>query len=130
MRDDLIPVSVGDPEMNRAMAEARRRLPEFRRALDEDAGRIIPTINGALVKAAVSSPSTGKTEHIWLEDVGFEDNRIIGSVASSPDAIPEVARGDEITVSRDDVSDWVYRQGGRTFGGFTVRLMQQRGEDC
>jgi hypothetical protein len=36
----------------------------FRRALDEDARRTIPEIEGALVKAAVSSITTGKTEHI------------------------------------------------------------------
>ena len=129
MDDDLIPVSSGDLEMNAAMAEARRRLPEFRRALDEDARRIIPTIDGALVKAAVSSASTGETEHIWLEDIGFENDRIVGVVASTPHAIPEIALGDEITVSPDDISDWVYRHGGQTFGGFTVRLMEQRDED-
>src|SRR3954471_8487817 len=108
MNDDLIPVSGGDTEMNAAMAEARHRLPEFRRALDEDARRIIPIIEAALVKAAVSSISTGETEHVWLEDIGFEEERILGTVASTPHAIPEIAQGDEIRVSPEDVSDWVY----------------------
>jgi uncharacterized protein YegJ (DUF2314 family) len=126
---DTIPISGDDAEMNAAIEEARRRLPEFRRVLDEDARRIIPVIEGALVKAAVTSRSTGQTEHIWLEGVGFEDYRIVGTVASAPNAIPEVVQGEDITISPDDVSDWVYREGGRTVGGFTVRLMQQRGED-
>jgi uncharacterized protein YegJ (DUF2314 family) len=82
----------------------------------------------ALVKAAVSSISTGKTEHIWIEDAGFEDDMIVGTVSSEPNQIPEIAKGDWITVSPDDLSDWVYRLRGRTFGGFTVKLMQRRGE--
>jgi uncharacterized protein YegJ (DUF2314 family) len=126
---DTVPIPGNDAEMNAAMEEARRRLPELRRALDEDARRIIPVIEGALVKAAVTSPSTGETEHIWLEDIGFEEDRIVGTVASAPNAIPEVVKGEDITVSPHDISDWVYREGRRTFGGFTVRLMQQRGED-
>jgi hypothetical protein len=48
--DDTVPISGDDAEMNAAMEEARRRLPEFRRALDQDARRTIPEIEGALVK--------------------------------------------------------------------------------
>ena len=33
-----------DPEMNAAIEEARLRIPEFQRALDEDARRLIPLI--------------------------------------------------------------------------------------
>ena len=126
--DNTVPIPGDDAEMNAAMNEARQRLPEFRRALDEDARRVVPEIEGALVKAAVSSISTSKTEHIWIEDAGFEDDMIVGTVSSEPKQIPEIAKGDWITVSPDDLSDWVYRLRGRTFGGFTVKLMQRRGE--
>ena len=126
--DNTVPIPGADAEMNAAMDEARQRLPEFRRALDEDARRVVPEIEGALVKAVVSSISTGKTEHIWIEDAGFEDDMIVGTVSSEPKQIPEIAKGDWITVSPDDLSDWVYRLRGRTFGGFTVKLMQRRGE--
>src|ERR1035437_9472333 len=85
------------------------------------ARRVVPEIEGALIKAAVSSVATGKTEHIWLEDAGFEDDRLVGTVSSEPEEIPEIAKGDWITISPDDISDWVYRHRGRTFGGFTVK---------
>jgi len=126
--DNTVPIPGDDAEMNAAIEEARRRLPEFRRALDEDARRVLPEIEGALVKAAVSSVATGKTEHIWIEDAGFESDMIVGTVSSEPNQIPEVTKGDWIAISPDDLSDWVYRYGGRTFGGFTVKLMQRRGE--
>ena len=52
-----------DPEINAAIEEAQRRLPEFQRALDEDARRLIPAIEGALVKARFESPITHAIEH-------------------------------------------------------------------
>jgi uncharacterized protein YegJ (DUF2314 family) len=109
------------------MEEAQRRLPEFRRALDEDARRLIPTIEGAIVKARFESPITHKTEHMWIEDAGFEDEKIVGTLASEPNAVPEFKKGEWVSISPEDISDWAYRQSGRTFGGFTIRVMQRRG---
>lgn len=116
-----------DPELNAAIEEAQRRLPEFRRALDEYARRLIPVMAGALVKACFESPLTGKIEHMWIEDVGFEGDKIVGTLASEPNDIPHLSKGAWVPVSPENVSDWVYRQGGRTVGGFTVGVMQKRG---
>jgi uncharacterized protein YegJ (DUF2314 family) len=119
--------SSDDPEMNAAIEEAQRRLPEFRRALDIDSRRLIPQIEGSLVKARFESPSTHKIEHMWLEDAGFDGDMIVGTLASEPHDIPEHSKGDWVTVLPEAVSDWAYREGGRTFGGFTIRVMQKRG---
>jgi uncharacterized protein YegJ (DUF2314 family) len=121
------PFSGDDPEMNAAIEEAQRRLPEFRRALNDDARRTIPQIEGALVKARFESIITHKIEHMWIEDAAFEDDMIVGTLSSEPEAIPEHSQGEWVSVSPEQVSDWVYRQHGRTFGGFTVRVMQRRG---
>ncbi len=50
--DNTVPIPGDDPEMNAAMEEARRRLPEFRRALDDDARRVVPEIEGALCQGS------------------------------------------------------------------------------
>lgn len=117
-----------DQEMNAAIDEARRRLPELRRALEADAQRVKPTIEGALVKARFESKITGQAEHIWLQDAGFEDSRIVGTIANEPVDFPELSKGESVSVPVEAVSDWVYRQGGQNFGGFTIRVMQRRGE--
>ncbi len=116
-----------DPEINAAIAEAQRRLPEFRGALDVDARRLIPQIEGSLVKARFESMITHKIEHMWIEDAGFEGDLIVGTLASEPEAIPEHSKGDWVAISPDAVSDWAYREQGRTYGGFTIRVMQGRG---
>ena len=85
-----------DAEMNAAIEEAQRRLPEFRRALESDARRAIPTIEGALVKARFESLITGEPEHIWLEDAGFEGDNIVGTIANEPKNIPELDKGERV----------------------------------
>ena len=119
--------SGADPEINAAIEEAQRRLPEFRRALDIDARRLIPQIEGSLVKARFESVITHKVEHMWVEDAGFDGDMIVGTLASEPQDIPDHSRGDWVTISPKAVSDWAYREGGCTFGGFTIRIMQRRG---
>lgn len=84
-------------------------------------------IEGALAKARFTSPITGAVEHMWIEDVGFEEDKLVGTLASDPSDIPELSKGVWVSVSPEDISDWVYRKGGRTVGGFTVRVMQKRG---
>lgn len=116
-----------DPELNAAMKEARRRLPEFRRALEKDSQRKIPVMDGPLVKAGFKSPVTGAIEHMWIEDVRFEGERIVGRLANEPENIPGLTQGRWVSMPLDDVSDWVYREGKRTIGGFTIRVMEQRG---
>src|SRR5204862_22522 len=110
--DNTVPIPGDDAEMNAAMDEARARLHEFRRALDGDARRVIPEIEGALVKAAVSSIATGKTEHVWIEDAGFEDDMIVGTVSSEHN---QLRRATEPTTS---ISSSV--TGRLTFAGFPI----------
>lgn len=116
-----------DAEINAAIEEAQRRLPEFRHALEIDVQRAIPQIKGSLVKARFESMITHKIEHMWLEDAGFEGDRVVGTLASEPHEIPEYSKGERVTISPEMVSDWAYREGGRTYGGFTIRVMQKRG---
>jgi uncharacterized protein YegJ (DUF2314 family) len=118
-----------DAEMNAAIEEAQTRLPEFRRALEIDARRAVPRIEGALVKAQFESMITHEIEHMWLEDARFDEDMIVGTLSNEPQNIPEYSKGDSVTVSPEAVSDWVYRESGRTFGGFTIRVMQKRGLD-
>jgi len=125
---DVNSYSGDDAEMNAAIREAQRRLPEFRRALDADALRVIPTILGALAKVRFESAVTGAAEHMWIEDAGFEGENVVGTLASEPKNIPQLRKGEWVSAPVEAISDWVYRQDNRTFGGFTIRLMQKRGE--
>ncbi len=123
---DMTPVEDGDAEMNAAMEEAKRTLPEFRKTLEEDWRRMIPVIDRPLVKAIFRSETTGKIEHMWVEVTNFDDQMVIGELANEPDEIPEFSQGDEVKISPGDISDWVYWNGDATVGGFTLAVLERR----
>lgn len=116
-----------DEEMNAAIEEAQRQLPEFRRALEDDARRLIPVLDSPLVKARFYCPAAHTVEHIWIDNITFEADNIIGTLANDPFDIAGLQKGSRVTVSPADVTDWIYRDCDQTYGGFTVQLMQQRG---
>jgi uncharacterized protein YegJ (DUF2314 family) len=123
---ETIPVEGDDEEMIAAIGEARRRLPEFRGTLEDDWRRKIPIIDRPLVKAQFRSSLAGKIEHMWVEVTNFEDGVIVGELANEPNEIPELSQGQEVHVSTDDISDWVYWQGDLTIGGFTLAVLERR----
>src|SRR4051812_22261149 len=94
-----------DAEMNAAIEEAQRRLPEFYRALDEDARKLIPAIEGALVKARFESPITHRAEHMWVQDVGIEDGKFVGTLSNEPSQISELSKGEWIAIDPETISD-------------------------
>src|SRR5215471_3089284 len=109
--------SVDDAEMNAAIDEARGHLSDLRRALEGDARQAVPAIKGALVKARFQSKTTGLAVHIWLDHPSFEDGKVLGTIANEPVNIPELSKGESVSVPSETVSDWIYRQGTQDFGG-------------
>lgn len=119
-------VSASDADMRAAIEKARQQLPEFRRALEEDFRRIIPVISRALVKASFRTRRAGTTEHLWLEEIEFSGDNIVGIVANEPDDVPDIELGSTVTVAPAEVSDWIYWIGEETFGGFTVDIGERK----
>src|SRR4051812_20798378 len=105
---DTIPFGEHDAEMGAAIERAQQRLPEFRLALEEDLRRVIPVIGRALVKARFRTSRDTASEHLWLEDIGFRGDSLVGTVASEPEDVPDIHFGSDVTVALADVSDWIY----------------------
>ena len=122
----MIPVEGEDAQMRAAIEEARRRLPEFRKALEEDWRRIIPVIDRPFFKALFQSATTGKIEHMWIEVSRFDGDKIVGELANEPSEIPELSQGQEVKVLPSEISDWLYWEGDTTVGGFTVAVLEGR----
>jgi uncharacterized protein YegJ (DUF2314 family) len=102
---NIIPVYNDDPEMNAAAEEAQRRFPEFRSTLEADWNRKIPIITRAIVKAKFQSESSGKIEHMWVEVLRFEGEKIVGELANASFEILELREGQEVFFPISDVSD-------------------------
>jgi len=66
-----------------------------------------------------------ETEHIWLNDVSFDDTDIFyGVVANAPLNIHNLKLGTKVGVDRSSVSDWLVIENGRLIGGYTIRCLR------
>ena len=124
---DVYQVNSDDKEMRIAMQKARESFEDFKSEVLQDYSRIIPVLDVILIKAYFyddNSKSNG--EHLWLRNITFEGELITGEIASSPDHIKSVKNGERVSISLEQLSDWLYVYGGKAYGAFTVRLLRKR----
>ncbi|MCX6951846.1 MAG: DUF2314 domain-containing protein [Verrucomicrobia bacterium] len=116
----VVQVSEDDPRMKAAVAEAKRRWPEFVAAFKARQ----PGGNYA-VKAAVTRD--GNTEFIWIEVVGLEPEFIHGKLANDPVDLGDLKIGDQVEVPLAALNDWTFRhaEADEPQGLFTVRILSE-----
>lgn len=112
---DVLGVDGDDARMNAAMQRARATLPAFNAYLPRAARGEV----SASLKAVFREGD--EVEHMWITDVTLRDGRYHGTLNNRPMGVRNVAEGDPVTVSPDEVSDWmVVGSDGLMRGGFTV----------
>lgn len=109
--------SDADPAMNAAIKEARKTLPDFIVALEENA----PLREMFGVKTKVQDQFGGA--HVWIVNVTFENDMFTGTLVNTPRFVRSVAVGQTLQVSRHKISDWSYVENGKLVGGYTMRVM-------
>lgn len=116
----VVRIADDDPRMIAAVAEARRRWPEFVAAFK---ARQPDGIYSA--KAAVTRE--GNTEFIWMEVIGLEPEFIHGKLANEPVDLGGLKLGDQVEVPVSDLNDWAYKHqpDGEPVGLFTVRVLTE-----
>ncbi|TPJ77058.1 DUF2314 domain-containing protein [Mesorhizobium sp. B2-6-2] len=112
-KDNVVAYSTTDEAMQGAKAKGHSTLPRFHELI---AARTPGTYT-------VKFPLTqnGATEHIWMQLVAFSDGRFVGLLADKPVNGNQYKMGDRMTVAEADVEDWMIRNGGDVYGGYTVR---------
>ncbi len=114
----VVQVAPDDPRMLAAVAEARRRWPEFVAAFKEKK-------EGA--NYAVKAPVTrdGNTEFIWLEVIGLEPEYAHGTLANDPVALGDLKLGDQVEVPIAELNDWTFLHTpeDEPTGLFTVKVL-------
>jgi uncharacterized protein YegJ (DUF2314 family) len=111
-----------DKGMNAAIAEAKRTLPNFFRAWEKPR----PGQESFLLKVVFYGDDDATPEHLWIADLEYEGEKLVGTVANEPQtaALEYLQR-----VTLDDlecVSDWMYVDNGRLVGGYTTRAIRDR----
>ncbi|MBL9149475.1 MAG: DUF2314 domain-containing protein [Phycisphaerae bacterium] len=119
----IVNVDAEDKAMNAAIAEAKRTLPTFLRAWE----RPKPNQESFLLKVEFFGDDDEATpEHIWIADLAYEGDDLVGTVANEPQT-PGLSYLQRVTIEDlECVTDWMYIENGRLVGGFTTRAIRNR----
>jgi uncharacterized protein YegJ (DUF2314 family) len=116
--DRVIGIEENDIEMNDAIAQAKVGVEDFIKIIS--AG----DIETYSVKAPVKDGEA--IEHFWLKEVRYSNGMFTGKIDNDPGIVTTVKLGQEIKVSRDEITDWLYIRGGKMEGNYTLRVLIKR----
>lgn len=118
-QDRVVGVAANDPQMNAAIAQAKRELPVF----FGHVGAPGPGEDHFLVKFDVQPDAT--VEYVWAEIISHANAQTLVKLANgSNDGRFKV--GQQLRVNDADIIDWGYRRNGVTQGNYTTRVLLTR----
>jgi uncharacterized protein YegJ (DUF2314 family) len=117
-----------DPEIKLAVERAQSSFKYLWRELTWEYRRIVPALELSAVKAAFKDPGgeLESVEHMWLSSLEFDGETIGATLLNSPNRLTSVKAGDSIALRKEQIEDWMYVQGGRVYGGFTIQVLRAR----
>ena len=93
------------------------------RAISEVDAFITELESGQSEDYAVKAPieDDGTVEHFWLIDVTFENGRFTGKINNEPGMVSNVTLGQQYSLGKTEISDWMYMRDGKMHGNYTLR---------
>jgi uncharacterized protein YegJ (DUF2314 family) len=118
---DVYHVPSEEESMNAAIDKAQRTVGYFMSSLNS------PTPEQQYFSAKAKIEDNGEIEHIWLNDVSFDDSgNLFGKIGNEPLSLKNVKIGQEVGVAKDELSDWMIVESGRLIGGYTLRVLRDK----
>jgi uncharacterized protein YegJ (DUF2314 family) len=108
-----------DAAMDKAIAEAKVTHTQFVEALANPG----ENRDSFAVKRGFRVGDEPYGEHIWISEVTFDGTNFQGVVNNEPVDTTEVKLGDTVTVTSEQLSDWMYVEDGVLRGGYTIRVL-------
>jgi uncharacterized protein YegJ (DUF2314 family) len=112
-----------DEEILQISEEARNTLPGFFRQL---------TRGGGAEHFCVKYPFTAdkgsgvNTEQVWLAGISFKNGVYYGILANTPQYLDGLKKGDKVSFSMDEITDWMYVRGGKIVGGDSIKYLLEK----
>ena len=107
-----------DATMKRAIQKALATHKTFIAALQNPK----PSHRGFAVKKPFLTPDGGQ-EHIWIGNLKWDGTQFRGTINNEPVDTKTVTLGQTVTVQPHELSDWMYIDGKKLVGGYTVRVI-------
>jgi uncharacterized protein YegJ (DUF2314 family) len=121
-RDETFWLPKGDPEMAAAMQKARGTLPQFLALARAPSA----TTSNFAVKVGVRDKKRDIVEYFWITDFVEKDGRFSGQIDNDPDTVDTVKLGDTISFGQEEIVDWLYLDGRRIKGNYTICVILKR----
>jgi uncharacterized protein YegJ (DUF2314 family) len=67
-----------------------------------------------------------EVEHVWLDEVSFQDGVFTGRIGNTPEYVKNVKQGDTVSVSKGDITDWGFVADDMMWGNFTLRVVVKK----
>ena len=94
-----------------------------KRAISEVDTFIADLNSGRSENYAVKAPieDNGETEHFWLTEIAFAGNKFTGTISNEPGMVSNVTLGQQYTIGKTEISDWMFMRDGKMHGNYTMR---------
>ncbi len=108
-----------DPEMNAAIAESKRTLPDFFKHFAS------PASDETMFEVKFNIAPGPRFEYIWAYDLKYDGGTLTGVLVD--DAIMTSDKGgDRVPIKTDAIIDWGYMKAGVMQGNRTMRVLMPR----
>ena len=107
-------VPSGDPDMEGAMETARSLTSYFVETL-----QAYPAIEDYSVKIRIEDGAD--VEYFWLENTRWDNGSFRGTLGNEPTRVRNVAYGQQLTITPEQIVDWYYMWEGKMRGNYTLR---------
>jgi len=117
--DPVIKVETGNKTMAAARAQAKETLPKFWKAKSE-------TMSGkSAFSLKVAITDDNGIEHFWVGEISRLGDRFEGRIDNEPDTVKSVSFNQRYEFGADQISDWMYKQNGKIYGGYSIRVLAE-----
>lgn len=121
-------------ERDRGVAKATRMAQQtfrfFWREVFWERRRIVPAYDRAVAKLAFVGPSKASKkeeaiEFMWVDEVDFDGAALEGTLINEPMELRGLQPGARVSLSLDQLSDWMLVRDDAAIGAFTVNAMRR-----
>jgi uncharacterized protein YegJ (DUF2314 family) len=115
--EERVAVPESDPEMSSAIEKACDTLPNFMMAF-----RSPKKSQGCfMIKARFTEGA--EIEYLWVTDLIEDGESFHGVLVDKPVSIKRLEDKREVTITKDQISDWMYVDGKKVIGAYTMRVL-------
>ena len=109
----LAPADFDEAAMDAAIERARSEVDQFIAKFERG--------EGSQFAVKVPIEDGDHTEHFWLTNIRYEDGVFHGEIGNEPGVVKTVKLGQEWSIPKQEITDWIYMDDGRMYGNYTIR---------